>query len=155
MVTAAAALSAAGRYSMVWLGFSALGAMAADDRTGFAVFFVAVAVEWMVTNGPLKLLFRRTRPDNADVVDLLPDWLHPPRSSSFPSGHSSAAAFSAVIWWSWSPLAGVVVAILAAAMGASRIVLRAHHRSDVVAGWLWGALLGGLALALLGDALPG
>lgn len=140
---------------MVWLGAAALGVMAADDRSGFAVFVVAVAIEWVVTNGPLKLLFRRTRPDNSDVADLLPDWLHPPRSSSFPSGHSSAAAFSTVIWWSWSPVAGAVSAILAAAMGASRIVLRAHHRSDVAAGWLWGALLGGLALAVLGDALPG
>jgi undecaprenyl-diphosphatase len=85
---------------------------------------------------------------------MLPDWLHPPRSSSFPSGHSSAAAFATIIFWSWSPWAGALCGLVALAMGASRVIVRAHHRTDVLAGFLWGALLGALSLALLGDRLP-
>ena len=155
MVTFAAGMSAAGRYSMIELGAAGLGVLLATDRIGFVWFIAAIVFEWLFTNGPFKLLFRRERPDASDVTAMLPDWLHPPRSSSFPSGHSSAAAFATVIWWSWSPVAGVVALVVALAMGASRIIIRAHHRTDVVAGVLWGAGLAALTLAVLGDRLPG
>ena len=154
LVTAAAALSAGGRYSLIWLASAAAGIAVGSDRSVFGVFFVAIVGEWVLTNGPLKLLFRRARPDNSDVHAMIPAWLHPPRSSSFPSGHSSAAAFATVIWWAFSPVAGVVAALVAALMGLSRIVLRAHHPSDVVAGFLWGAALAGVSLVLFGGSLP-
>lgn len=147
-------MSAAGRYSMLQTAAAALGVVFATDRIGFVWFIAAVVFEWVFTNGPVKLLFRRARPDASDVVDMLPDWLHPPRSSSFPSGHSSAAAFATVIWWSWSPVAGVIALLVSLAMGASRIIIRAHHRTDVAAGLIWGALLAFAALVLLGDRLP-
>lgn len=139
---------------MVWLVAAGLGVAVGSDRAGFAVFLLAVLGEWVLTNGPIKLLFRRERPDNSDVRAMLPSWLHPPRSSSFPSGHSSAAAFATVIWWAYSPVAGVIAALLAVLMGLSRVVLRAHHPSDVTAGLLWGAVLAGLSLLLFGGALP-
>ncbi|MFW2383664.1 MAG: phosphatase PAP2 family protein [Acidimicrobiales bacterium] len=151
---AAAAMSAAGRYSMLWMAAAGLGVLFSSDRVGFLWFEVAIVAEWVFTNGPVKLLFRRERPDNSDVRAMLPDWLHPPRSSSFPSGHSSAAAFATVIFWSWSPVAGIVCGIVALAMGASRVIIRAHHRTDVLAGFVWGAILAALALAVLGDRLP-
>ncbi len=154
-IVAAAALSAAGRYSMLWLAAAGLGLIFGSDRVGFAGFLAAIAVEWVLTNGPVKLLFRRQRPDNSSVVDLIPDWLHPPRSSSFPSGHSSAAALSTVLWWAWSPVTGVICLIAALAMGLSRIVLKAHHPSDVAAGLAWGAGLGTLCLVLARDMFPG
>ena len=154
LVTAAAALSAAGRYSLLWLGAAAFGVALGSDRAGFATFLVVIVGEWVLTNGPFKLVFRRERPDNSDVQAMLPSWLHPPRSSSFPSGHSSAAAFATVIWWAYSPLAGVAAALVALLMGLSRVVLRAHYPSDVVAGLLWGAALAGLSLALFGGSLP-
>ncbi|NNF53169.1 MAG: phosphatase PAP2 family protein [Acidimicrobiales bacterium] len=154
LVTAAAALSAAGRYSMLWLAAAGLGVALGSDRSSFVVFVLAVLAEWVLTNGPVKLLFRRDRPDNSDVQAMVPTWLHPPRSSSFPSGHSSAAAFATVIWWAYSPVAGVAAALAALLMGLSRIVLRAHHPTDVVAGLLWGAALAGLSLAVFGGSLP-
>lgn len=139
---------------MLWLVAAGLGWAFADDHIGFAGFLAAILVEWVLTNGPIKLLFNRQRPDNSTVVDLIPDWLHPPRSSSFPSGHSSAASFSTVIWWAWNPVAGVVCAGVALAMGLSRIVLKAHHPSDVAVGFAWGAVLGGLCLALARNLFP-
>ncbi len=147
-------MSAAGRYSMLWLAAAGLGLLFAGDRTGFGWFAAAIVAEWVLTNGPVKLLFRRERPDTADVRAMIPDWLHPPRSSSFPSGHSSAAAFATVIFWSWSPPAGLLCGVVALAMGASRVIVRAHHRSDVLAGFLWGVVLAGVALAMVGDQLP-
>ena len=92
----AAAFSAAGRYSMLWLLTALLGVVFSSDRRGFVVFILAIIAEWALTNAPIKMLFERKRPDNSSVVDLTPSWLKPPRSSSFPSGHSSAAAFATV-----------------------------------------------------------
>lgn len=151
----AAALSAAGRYSAIWLFAALVGVVVTSDPTGFIVLGMAVFAEWALTNGPVKLLFDRRRPDNSEIVHLVPGWLRPPRSSSFPSGHSSAAAFSTVLWWAWSPPIGLLGAVVAIAMGLSRVVLRAHHKSDVVAGWAWGVVLALGTLALFGDALPG
>jgi membrane-associated phospholipid phosphatase len=150
----AAALSAAGRYSMLWFAVATVGIGVADDRAGFAGLALAILAEWAFTNGPVKLLFERDRPDNSGVENLTPGWLTPPRSSSFPSGHSSAASFSTVILWAWNPAAGIASAVVMIAMATSRVVLRAHHRSDVLAGLLWGAILATVALLVAGDALP-
>ncbi len=154
-MTAASALSAAGRYSFIWMVSAGLGLIFSDDRSGFIMFGIVITAEWIFTNGPFKLLFRRERPDNSDVVDMLPAWLHPPRSSSFPSGHSSASSFATVIWWSFSPITGVLCGAVALAMGLSRVLIRAHHKTDVLAGWIWGAVLGGTAVAVLGERLFG
>ncbi len=148
-------MAAIGRYSMLWLAAAALGVIFADDRIGFVWLTAAVCAEWVLTNGPFKLLFRRRRPDNAAIEPMLPSWLHPPRSSSFPSGHSSAAAFATVLFWAWSPVAGIVSAVVAMAMAASRVIIRAHHKTDVIAGLTWGALLAVASIQILGDRLPG
>jgi len=140
---------------MLWMASAALGFALHSDRRGFLVFAAVITLEWVFTNGPIKLLFRRDRPDNTDVADMLPSWLHPPRSSSFPSGHSSAAAFATVIWWSVSPITGILCGVFALLMAGSRVLIRAHHKSDVAAGLIWGAVLALLALAILGDRLPG
>ena len=140
---------------MIWLVGAAMGLVFGSDTRGFALFLLFITTEWVITNGPVKLLFRRERPDNTDVLPMIPLWLHPPRSSSFPSGHSSAASFATVIWWAWSPVTGLICGALALLMGLSRLVLRAHHPTDVAAGLAWGALLAGLALAVFGDSLPG
>lgn len=139
---------------MLWLAAAGLGLAFGDDRVGFAGFLAALGVEWVLTNGPVKLMFNRQRPDNSSVAHLIPTWLHPPRSSSFPSGHSSAAALSTVVWWAWSPVAGVICLVVAVSMGLSRIVLKAHHPSDVIAGLAWGAALGALCLVLARDLFP-
>ena len=139
---------------MIWLAAAGVGLLFGSDRAGFVWFMAAIFAEWVLTNGPIKLLFGRTRPDNSSVVELIPSWLHPPRSSSFPSGHSSAGAFSTLIWWAWSPIAGVICAAVALAMGLSRIVLKAHHPSDVLAGFFWGAGLSAVCLLVARDLLP-
>lgn len=139
---------------MLWMFAAAIGLVFASDRLGFAGFLAAIVVEWVLTNGPVKLLFNRQRPDSSALAEHIPDWLHPPRSSSFPSGHSSAAAFSTVIWWAWSPVAGAICALVALAMGVSRTVIRAHHPSDVVAGFLWGGALAAACLYFGRDLLP-
>ena len=150
----ASAFSAAGRYSMLWLAAAGLGLVFDEDRTGFIVFLAAIVAEWALTNAPIKMLFQRRRPDNSSVIEHLPSWLKPPRSSSFPSGHSSAAAFATVIFAAWEPVAGIIAAAGAAVMAWSRVEICAHHRTDVAAGLAWGALLGFIGLTLFRSAFP-
>ncbi len=101
-------------------------------------------------NSILKALYGRTRP---------PDPLEVTRSSSFPSGHTIAAAVTVVMvvvlfaprddgrrrWW-----AAAIGLILAMAL--SRTYLRVHWLSDVVAGALIGSA-SGLLVAEVDEAV--
>jgi undecaprenyl-diphosphatase len=84
----------------------------------------------------LKRAVARARPCDAGgrplaLVDL-PD-LH-----SFPSGHAAAATAVAVTVALAHPSAGPIVLPLAALVAYSRVALRVHHVSDVVAGAVLG-----------------
>lgn len=62
-----------------------------------------------------------------------------PDHFSFPSGHASASmalAMATLLVW---PVAGVAALLLAFAVGASRVYLRVHYVTDVVAGQALGA----------------
>jgi undecaprenyl-diphosphatase len=139
--------SAVGEHSLVWFllaGARALRAHGPRDRRAAARAAVGLAVEWTVVNGGLKSLVRRRRPDAAGERPL---YLRVPRSSSFPSGHASASAFALVVlsegdpWWP-------VYAALALIVAASRVHVRIHHASDVLAGVATGLALGALARRL-------
>ncbi len=79
---------------------------------------------------------------------------HQVGTTSFPSGHSTAAmamalAFVLVVPRSWRPAAAAIGACFAAAVGGSVVVLHHHYPSDVAGGWLvagsWGfAVVAGL-----------
>ncbi|MEU9572048.1 phosphatase PAP2 family protein [Streptomyces massasporeus] len=57
-----------------------------------------------------------------------------PESSSFPSGHTSAAvAFTAAVAPAW-PLAGALCAVPAVMVAVERVQSGAHYPSDVAAG---------------------
>ena len=99
-----------------------------------------IGAESLIVNQGIKRLFRRTRPTETG------DPRFPqrrPMTSSFPSGHASAAFFAAAIlttstgrglapvWYSTATIVAV-----------SRAYVRIHYPSDVVGGVAVGALLG-------------
>lgn len=107
--------------------------------------FLAVGLAVMATAVILlKFTIRRPRPQG--------EWGQVYRITdphSFPSGHASRSAALAimgiaigppwfaitlVIWWPW--------------VGVSRVALGVHYFSDVIAGWMVGALMGLIAVAL-------
>jgi undecaprenyl-diphosphatase len=106
-----------------------------------AAFLVVALVGSLVLDDWLKLLVQRPRP-GFDWVQIWPE-------TSFPSGHSMDSfvvylAIALVIWRLRGRRVGSVALILAvvlvASVGISRIYLGAHWLSDVIGGYLAGAL---------------
>lgn len=144
---AIAAVSNLGVYSVIWLALTGVGLALMPDRRGeLWVLLAAIPIEFALTNGVVKAVFRRARPierlSGSEVARLIR-----PKTSSFPSGHSSAAAMSAVglLGAGWI---GPIAVALAALIATSRVVLRLHYASDVVGGVCWGISLGFLVRAL-------
>jgi undecaprenyl-diphosphatase len=141
-------LSSAADHGLLWLTVGALkGAREGDPAIALRLGAV-MGVESMLTNGPIKLCFRRVRPeDNHPPEGPLPYGMHRPISSSFPSGHATSA-FTAAMLLADSPLAPAYFA-LAAVVAASRVYTRMHYTSDVVAGSLLGLAMGTVARRLI------
>jgi membrane-associated phospholipid phosphatase len=99
-----------------------------------------IGAESLIVNQGVKRLFRRTRPTESGDPRF---HVRRPLTSSFPSGHASAAFFSAAILTtatgrSLAPVWYSTAAIVAI----SRAYVRIHHASDVIGGAAVGALLG-------------
>ncbi|MFI6360156.1 phosphatase PAP2 family protein [Streptomyces sp. NPDC050743] len=120
--------------SKLWCGAAVVMAWAGGwrGRRAAAAGLATLAVAQLVSNGLCKHLADRARPPKGwfphdEVEDR-------PASSSFPSGHTAAAAaFTAAVWPAW-PLAGMVCAVPAAAVAIERVQSGAHFPSDVAAG---------------------
>jgi membrane-associated phospholipid phosphatase len=137
------AASALGDHSAVWLALAALqGVRSGQGWRPLLRAGALLGAESVLVNGLVKLAFRRQRPE-ATQPRPLP--LRTPLTSSFPSGHASAAFFAAALLRGsrWGP----VYYLLAATVASSRAHVRIHHPSDVVAGAALGAALGELARA--------
>lgn len=99
-----------------------------------------IGAESLTVNQGLKRLFNRRRPTVAGDPRLP---VRPPSTSSFPSGHASAAFFAAAILSTATNRALAPVWYSAAAtVAVSRAYVRIHYPSDVVGGAVVGALLG-------------
>ena len=137
-----------GEFSLVWHVANGVRALTGPERARRAPVLAALlAGESLIVNQGLKRLFRRERPTFAG------DPRYPvrrPLTSSFPSGHASAAAFNAIILTGWDGRRSIPLWWgLALLVATSRAYVRIHHPSDVVAGLATGAALGVVARRLL------
>lgn len=143
-------LSSAADHALLWLAIG--GARAARRRNPrIALRITAImAAESALTNGVVKTLFRRVRPLRADLDDHepLPFGMHRPITSAFPSGHA-ASAFTAAVVLSKGTRAAPMYFTLASLVAISRVYVRLHHSSDVVAGAALGLVYGAIARRLL------
>jgi len=141
-----------GEFSMIWHAIS-LGRGLAKGRS-YQVLLLAILIgaESLIVNQGVKRLFKRTRP-TADGEDGLK--VRRPTTSSFPSGHSSAAAFAAMMLATWDgKRLGSVWYTVASIVGVSRAYVRIHHGSDVVGGFVVGTLLGVVGRRIARQLLP-
>jgi undecaprenyl-diphosphatase len=134
-----------GNFSLIWHLVGTTRALGPDRRVMDAVRVASIlGIETALVNGPVKNLFRRHRPA---WEQERPRKLRRPRTSSFPSGHASSAFTAAGVLSQGDPLWPVYYAI-AAVVASSRVYVKIHHPSDVVAGALVGIALAQLARRL-------
>ncbi|WP_319460883.1 phosphatase PAP2 family protein [Micromonospora sp. RTP1Z1] len=131
-----------GRPVLIWLvGIPVLGLLI-RRQSRLAVYLIITGVGGLILDPSLKALVGRLRP----VVDV--PITHAP-GNSFPSGHAlgSFVAYGALLLVflpamspRWRKPAIAIVAVLVALIGLTRIALGVHFVSDVIAGWLLGAM---------------
>lgn len=139
--------SAAGDWSRIWHLANITLIARRGHRRDAAVFALALGAESLVVNQGLKRLIRRPRPTASGDER---SQVRTPSTSSFPSGHASSAAFAISMMSTmrgrsaarWLVPVGAIVAY-------SRVHVRLHHASDIVAGALVGVALGRVARGLL------
>lgn len=142
------AASTVGDFSVVWHVIGLVRAIGSTRRlTEALVLSAALGVESLVVNQGIKKMFRRTRPTMSGDGRFS---VRTPSTSSFPSGHASSAAFAVVVLTSFSGVAWAPLWVaIAAVVALSRVVVRIHHLTDVVAGIATGTVLGAAALPIV------
>ena len=135
------AATALGDFSLIWHIANVTRGLTSERRARqVPALALALGAESLIVNQGLKRLFGRTRPTVAGDPRFP---VRKPMTSSFPSGHASAAAFTAVLLTGWDGKRSAPLWwSLATIVGASRAYVRIHHASDVVAGMAVGAALG-------------
>lgn len=132
-----------GDFSLIWLLIGAARGLRSDEDADAALRLAAVLLtESLLVNQGIKRLFCRSRPES-DAER--PHHLRQPSTSSFPSGHASSAFTAAGVLSQTDPGAAPLYYAVAAVVATSRIHVRIHHGSDVVAGALLGVGLARLA----------
>jgi len=139
--------SAVGDFGLLWVIFGLLRALRGGKTNERAAIrgICATGIESVLVNVVLKSFFGRGRPIEQREHPLP---LRMPKSSSFPSGHTTAAFCGAMLLSEEDPLAPVYVAS-AAVVALSRIYVRAHHASDVAGGVVVGLGLGWIGRKLV------
>ncbi len=134
-------------HGVLWLaGAAALGLSRNRSARRAAMRGVgSLALASVAANVVAKQLTGRRRPA-ADAVPMARRLLHPPITTSFPSGHSASAAAFATGVTLESPWLGAAAIPLAAAVAGSRVYTGAHYPGDVIAGAALGAAMAALTL---------
>ena len=133
-----------GDWSLIWhLVAAGQGLLPGRDPMSAVRVSLVLGAESLLVNGPIKSLFRRHRPVWEEDRPR-PHRVRSPRSSSFPSGHASSAFTAAGVLSVGDPLWPVYYG-LAVVVASSRVYVKMHHASDVLAGAALGVALARVA----------
>lgn len=134
-------ISSAADHSLLWFGIAGLRSLRRGDLKFALKFAATMGIESGLTNGAIKSLFRRVRPEHEIAEGPLPYGMRRPITSSFPSGHATAA-FTAAAILARTGHGDAFWYALAIVVAGSRVYVRMHHASDVIAGAMVGIALG-------------
>lgn len=132
----------AAEFSAIWHVIGIVRGLILKRPDQAVALSVGLGAESLIVNQGIKRLFRRRRPTSGgdERYDI-----RAPITSSFPSGHASAATFAALTLIEWDGKRSIpLYAPIAAAVALSRPYVRIHHASDVLGGVLTGAALAGV-----------
>jgi membrane-associated phospholipid phosphatase len=133
----------AGEFSAIWHVSSLVRGVARGRPDQIVALAVGIGAESLIVNQGLKRLFRRRRPTESGDERFT---IRTPLTSSFPSGHASAAAFAVVCLVGWDGRRWALLWVpMAATVAVSRPYVRIHHASDIVGGVVAGAAMGVVA----------
>ena len=135
------AASHLGDFSVIWHLLAAARGTTSNKRASQALVVAALlGAESLIVNQGVKRLFKRQRPTTSGDERFA---VRSPSTSSFPSGHASAATFAAVVLTTLDGKKSAPLWFgLAAVVGTSRAFVRIHHASDVIGGAIVGLVLG-------------
>ena len=117
-----------GDFSLIWHVLNLSLGLRNRNLRRVLMFAGLIGLESLIVNQGIKRIFGRTRPTTAGEDRLE---VRRPRTSSFPSGHASAATFAATLLGARTrhPLTAVIYAA-AGVVATSRAYVRTHHASD-------------------------
>lgn len=131
-------------FSLIWQMVGAAQGLRSDPRDPEASLRMGITLlaESLVVNQGIKRLFKRPRPV---AIAPRPHHLRKPLTSSFPSGHASAAFTAAGVLSQRDPKLAPAFFAAAAFVATSRLHVKIHHASDVVAGAALGVVFAKVA----------
>lgn len=130
----------AGEFSAIWHASSLVRGLARGRPDQIVALAIGIGAESLIVNQGLKRIFRRARPTESGDERFE---IRTPLTSSFPSGHASAATFAAVCLIGWDGRRWAALWVpMAATVAISRPYVRIHHASDIVGGVVAGAAMG-------------
>ncbi len=134
------AASGVGDWSMIWhLVGAGRAALDPAKLPSAARLSAILGAESVLVNQGVKRLFKRGRPV---FEGTRPHRLRTPSTTSFPSGHASAAFCAAAILSGEDPARAPLWYGLAATVALSRPYVHIHHASDMVGGAVIGYIVG-------------
>ena len=134
-------LGLAGEYGAVWMAIGSAAAIGDHHRRGRWIVAAGVAPAAIGLNYAVKRSIGRERP----VITDHPPLAKAPSKLSFPSAHATSSLAAAGVLSRVEPRARASVHLLAGLVCLSRPYLGMHYPSDVLAGAVFGTVIGKLA----------
>jgi len=127
-----------GSTGMCWLSIGLLFLFYRKTREIGLILIVTIILGGLLNDLILKNIFTRQRP--FDSISWVSALIPKPSSYSFPSGHAFSSFAAAYIIAQHSKKGGICAYILAALIAFSRVYLRVHYPTDIIAGAAFGTL---------------
>ena len=139
-------VSRSGDWGMIWVVVCLVLLCWRQYRRTVELCMIALLFTTVLGEGILKRVFKRPRPyiTHGPVKMSVPA----PSSFSFPSGHTASSVACACVLALLSPWAAFCAYAYALLMGFSRVYLKTHYVSDVIAGALVGLVCANTVLWL-------